>query len=173
MQKLIYLILAVVGFFAFNEFREKKNLKEQSKIVAASLASGAAGLESAGIPKNCVGKKYCVTVFVAPWCPACHHSEPTFRSLHTYLPTNRPDVGFGVVIGAASKEENASKQKELSPIETYADDSNSIMKLRQIKSFPTWVTTDATGTELHRQGGGYRVTQESQLPEVLKIVMGQ
>ncbi len=178
MRNFIYVFLIVAAYFGFKEVRKYRtatqpSATEQSKIVSESLKAGGAQLSSAGIPTNCVGKEICITVFVAPWCPACHYSEPTFHAFQKYLPKNRPDIGFGVVIGASTAEENEKKKSELAPVESYADNTNQIMKLRQINAFPTWVITNAEGKEIHRQGGGIQVTQEAQVAQALAAIMGK
>ncbi len=167
----IILIISVL-YGLFTEGQKWLRHRQQAKILSQVMTSGALGLATAGIPQNCAGKKYCVTVFVAPWCGVCLSSEPTFKAIQKYLPLHRTDVGFGLVIGTASASENSQKQKDLMPIESYVDDSGDIMSLRQIQAFPTWITTNENGQEVFRQAGGFQVSSEEQIPQILALVLG-
>lgn len=130
-----------------------------------SVQAGIGNKADFGIPNSCTGKKYCITVFVAPWCPACKSSQESFRSIAQYLPQNRPDVGFGVVIGAGSPEENHSEKDVLAQLDVQTDDSGSILKKRNITSFPTWLINDPTGKEIFRESAGLNVNP-SQVPQL-------
>jgi len=169
--RLLFIILVI--YCVLIEGKKWSRHREQNQVVTQALVDGGAQLASVGIPANCVGKKFCITVFIAPWCPVCHSCEPTFRGLYKYLPKNRPDVGFGLVIGSDRPEKNAKKQKELEPIESYTDDSGSIMNTRHISAFPTWVVTSDSGEELSRQTGGLVVNAESQIPQALDVILGR
>jgi thiol-disulfide isomerase/thioredoxin len=125
-----------------------------------------------GMPASCDGKKYCITVFIAPWCGACRMSEPSFHALHKYLPTNRSDVGFGLIIGGASAAQNSQKQSELAPISSRKDDSGNIMSAKKIKAFPTWIATDENGKEIFRRAGGIQISGDAQISQTLSMMLG-
>src|SRR4051794_35168419 len=120
-----FVVLALITYAIWSVSHDYILKRDQSKLLAAALKSGA--IAEYGIPKNCLGKKYCVTAFIAPWCGVCNSTVPTFKALHNSLPKLRPDVGFGLVIGADSSAENLKKKKELSDIESYTDDTGDIM----------------------------------------------
>lgn len=171
MQKILTFALAI-GVIAFigSSYRAKR---EESQFLASALKSGGAALERAGIPQDCFGKRYCITAFIAPWCEACNFTIPAFRSLKSYLEKNRSDVGFGLVIGAASPSENKQKKIELSDIESYTDDEQAIMKRRGIKAFPTWVVIDNQGAELFRKPLGLALPNEESVRSFLSQMLGR
>lgn len=166
------LILAVIYGLA-TDGRAWWLSRSQARLVQKAVASGSRDLASVGVPTNCAGKKFCITVFIAPWCGVCRNSEPTFKIFNQYLSEKRSDIGFGLVIGAATAEQHLQKQKDLAPIESYLDDSGSLMKLRQIRAFPTWVATNQTGKEIFRQAGGMNLSSDSQMPEALEMLLGK
>lgn len=116
----------------------------------------------------CEGKAQCITVYVAPWCPACKMSEPTFRMFHSYLGKNHPDIGFKIIIGGGKPSQNAEHQIALRPMATLTDDSGEIMQNLKVSGFPTWIVTDSSGKELFRNAGGLQLSQEEQVELFLK-----
>ena len=165
------MVLAIVGFL--REAKKTQKNRELTQKFKESVAAGADGMAMLGIPKSCSGKKYCVTVYIAPWCGVCKSSEPTFQAFNKYIQANRADMGFGLVIGAASADENLKKQTELAPLDSYTDDNGKLMKLREIRSFPTWVTTGPTGNEIYRVAGGLQVTSDAEYPALIKKLLDQ
>jgi thiol-disulfide isomerase/thioredoxin len=157
-----FFLVAVVMGVAVAGFDRIQTYK-QSKMIKAAMSSGEAVKNSLGILQNCNAKKYCITVYVAPWCPACKASQATFQALHKYLPSHRPEVGFGVIIGAGKAIENEEEQKVLSPIESFADNNGAILKSRKIDVFPTWIINDQNGKEIFRQAGGFQISDENQV----------
>ena len=120
-----------------------------------------------GIPNNCTGKKYCITVFVAPWCPICKGEASTFRILNSYLLQNRTDIGFGLVMSSGTVEQNRNERDALAPIEVTLDDSSQILRTRQIQGFPTWTVTDAANNETFHKPGAILAKDASEVPHLL------
>lgn len=120
-----------------------------------------------GWPNNCNGKAYCITVFVAPWCPICKSQEPVFKLLQSYLAEHRPDVGFGLVTSSGTPAQNLAERAKLSPIEVTLDDSNSIMQNRRIEGYPTWIVNDASGNELFNKAGARALASEADIAQFL------
>lgn len=173
MKKWQLALVVLILFGAAKELHRWNKSRQQSRLVASAYSSGnSVALASSGVPASCVNKKYCVTVFVAPWCPACNQSQVTFKALHAFLPNGRPDVGFGVVIGDGDSAQNMSKKRDLGPIDAIIDDSGSIMKSRQIASYPTWIVNDESGRELLRKSGGVTITGDEQVKALLKQFLG-
>lgn len=158
------LVLALIGgaFFKGQDFYKAYRLNREMKSVQAGVGNKA----DFGIPNSCLGKKFCITVFVAPWCPACKASQGSFSSISQYLPQNRPDIGFGVVIGNGSLAENNAEKEVLSNLDVQTDNTGLIFKKRNISSFPTWVVNDQTGKEIFRESAGLQVSP-AQVPQLL------
>lgn len=147
-------VVAVVG-------SSYKTSREQSQIVVSALTAGGPALEKAGVPQSCVGKKFCITAFIAPWCGVCNQTIPAFRSIKEFVSKSRPDVGFGLVIGAGEPAENESKRKELADIDSYIDQSGGIMDKRNIRAFPTWIVVNDSGKEIFRKPAGVTLPDEN------------
>lgn len=160
---ILLLLLTATILYKANDFTRGR--KSSAKL--ASVQNSQMGNEEYGIPNNCMGKKYCITVFVAPWCPACKASEATFRMLNDYIRKNRSEIGFGLVMGAGSAEQNLAEKAVLTPLEVTLDDSGEIFKNRGITAYPTWIVTDKTGREKFNKAGGLSVADITQIPMLL------
>ncbi len=158
----LFILLGTLGYKGLDFLNSKKN---SGKL--ASVQNSQMGNEEYGIPMNCMGKKYCITVFVAPWCPACKASEATFRMLNDYIQKNRSEVGFGLVMGAGTPVQNKAEKDLLVPLEVTLDDSGEIFKNRRITAYPTWIVTDKTGRETFNRAGGLSVNDITQIPQLL------
>lgn len=124
------------------------------------------------IEGTCVGKEFCLTVFVAPWNPACNNSISTFKALHQNLLKIKPDMGFVVVVGEDNMENLLRKKSELQPIETYTDSDGSFFRNRKIQGFPTWIVYNKDGQEIKRQNGEQRRTSLPELEDLVKKYLG-
>ncbi|MGZ3724166.1 MAG: TlpA family protein disulfide reductase [Pseudobdellovibrio sp.] len=153
--RFLFLILFAAG--ALYEGRAYLKTQRQNRLMQNAKAGSATGTEL-GVPLSCKDKKYCITVFVAPWCPVCKSSQGTFKMLADYLPQNRPDIGFGVVIGDGTPEQNKSEKEVMTPLEVQIDDNGSVLKARGVSSFPTWVVNDQNGKEIFRRAGGIQLS---------------
>lgn len=160
---ILLIVLSATIFYKASEFTRGR----KSSAILASVQRSQMGNEEYGIPNNCMDKKYCITVFVAPWCLACKSSEATFRMLNEYISKNRTEIGFGLVMGAGSAEQNEAEKTVLAPLEVTLDNSGEIFKNRGIKAFPTWIVNDKTGREKFNKAGGLNVTDMSQIPQLL------
>ncbi len=104
-------LMTTIAYLGITHGREWISKGQREQTVAQALSQGGQALADIGIPANCSAKKYCITVFVAPWCGVCRSAEPTFRAFSQFLPSLRPEVGFGIVIGDASAADNAKKKR--------------------------------------------------------------
>lgn len=173
MLRFKYLIVVILVLFAAKQWKNSVDAKQRFEIVSEALAGGQDAMLKTGIPTNCHGKMYCLTVFVAPWCPACNRAQASFPMIQKYLEQNRKDIGFGIVVGADTKEQIEQKRSEMKQLETISDESKEIFRSRNISSFPTWVSTNALGRELNRISGGYIINHESQIPAVIDKYLGK
>ncbi len=159
---LFIIFFIVAGLYKGYEYIGERKMNKRLQLAQA----GALNKSEFGVPGSCKDKKYCVTVFVAPWCPACKTSHSTFFVLAEYLLKNRSDVGFGVVIGAGSAAENNAEKEVLSKLDVQIDDTGVVFKNRRVSGYPTWVVNDYSGKEILRKAGGLRVNAE-QMPQLL------
>ncbi len=62
--------------------------------------------------QSCAGKKACVLVYVAPWCPACISMSPLFQQLKAKMESD-PEYGMKIIVGQernpGDKERMASR----------------------------------------------------------------
>lgn len=166
MSKLHILSVAAFAVLTWQGY-QMVQAKRQSRSVQAEIPRTPIAKSEAAKPSSCVGKKLCITVYVAPWCGACRISQPTFKALNAYLPKHRDDVGFSVVVGGASPNEHLAEQKKLNPVESVADDAGVILKSRGIKAFPTWIVHDSSGKEVVRKSGGMTLSEDAQIQMLL------
>lgn len=165
-----FIALVLCGFIVYkaNQFYQNKKIADNmARVRNTPLAS-----LQYGVPTSCSGKKYCITVFVAPWCGACQSAKGTFKMLNEYIPKNRQDIGFGMVVGAAGAGENLYEKQQLAPIEVAVDDSGQIFRNRKIDSFPTWIVQDITGKEIAKKAGAPVINDQGQLPLLLTQFLG-
>ncbi len=162
-QLLAVLFVVGLGYQGMQYFKKQK----QAKLMQSMHNTSDAKLKL-GVPDNCAGKVYCVTAYVAPWCSACKITKTTFKALQSYLPKHRPDVGFGIIVGSGTEQENLAEQLDLNPIETFVDHQGVIFKNRQIQGFPTWIINDAQGKEIGRSSGGLQINSDEQLVLFIK-----
>ncbi|MCA9563503.1 MAG: hypothetical protein KC561_08435 [Myxococcales bacterium] len=101
----------------------------------------------------CLGTERCVTVYVAPWCPACRRSRPTVRQVQEVC-ENDPTTGFRVVVG----------QDRPGPVEqmataygsgTFVDPSGQYYRQLGGDGVPFWFVSDAQGQILTAFAGTY------------------
>ncbi len=160
---LLFLTLFAGGYFYVNHKNLQPNTLQTFDLSSMNTLSG--------IPKNCEGKKYCITVFVAPWCPYCKQTEPVFKMLNSYLLSSRPDVGFGIVVGQGTAEQNLAGSELLKPIETTLDNSGLIFKERSVVAFPNWIVYNSEGQIVINKTGSL-VLIESQMPALVTQFLG-
>lgn len=129
----------------------KKFLEHRrAETIARAYTQGSRALASMGIPPGCVGKSYCVMVYINPTCETCQDTERTIRAYDKYLPQVRKDVGFGIVIGNATKREIDKKYHSLFPVSSYADYEGVILKTRRVTQTPLWIVHKRSGEEVYR-----------------------
>lgn len=166
MSKWHIVSIAVLAVLTWQGY-EVVQTKRQQRSVQAEIPPTPIAKSETDTPSSCVGKKLCITVYVAPWCGACRISQPTFKALNAYLPKHRDDVGFSVVVGGASPNEHLAEQKKLNPVQSVADDAGVILKSRGIKAFPTWIVHDSNGKEIVRKSGGMSLSEDAQIQMLL------
>ena len=166
MKMKIFIVLAIM-FTAFGLSRQGVQIPDAQ---SSSRAPASDPNSEYGWPNNCHGKKYCITVFVAPWCPICKGSQPTFKLLQQYISANRKDLGFGLVMSTGESEERRREKAAVAPIEVTLDDTQVIMRNRRIDGFPTWIVNDSNGNEVFNKSGARTVKSASEVDNLLSDI---
>jgi hypothetical protein len=89
----------------------------------------------------CGAKRYCATIYVAPWCPYCHKAEGWIKDV---LSRNnlQSDGGVRVVVGAGRMPaDNLRYASTFGPC-AQNDDTKSIAKKLDVHAFPTYYVQD-------------------------------
>jgi len=163
MEVIKYIVIAAV-FYSAGTYGMKWWQRHQ---LEESFLKNGGSKKTIGLAVSCQGKKHCITVYVAPWCPVCRASEQSFFAIQKFLQRLRPDTGFGVVIGDASAKDNARMKADLAYLEPFTDDTGLLMEMRQVDKFPTWIVTDGEGNETYRTSGGVRASDLSEVNAIL------
>lgn len=129
MNKLIPLLVILGAGFLWHKHQSGENR--------------AAAYEAAASKQTdpCAGKKFCATVYVAPWCPACKAEMPRFRG---YLDGARKqkDYGLKIVVGRGrSPGDNEAMAKQLGA-GAVVDDSGQIFAQLKVAKFPSFYILD-------------------------------
>lgn len=96
--------------------------------------------------------KHCVIVYVAPWCPSCHRSEPMIAELRKTL--LREGVSVHVVVGMDQADKLAAYADHLGyPV--LLDVHGRLREAAHVKAVPTFVVTDAKGRAASVVTGAY------------------
>lgn len=169
--KLLFVCCVVYGLII--QGKKWKESRQNNQVLVDAMAEGDLAMQKVGIPQSCLGKQYCITVFVAPWCGACQSSEPGFLTMNRYIASNRPDIGFGIVVGAGTPSENQRKKDELSDLSSRVDEGDAAMKLRNIRAFPTWIATDLRGNEIFRKAAVYHMSSDQEVHALLGEMVGK
>ena len=145
MNKLIILMaIAVIGYFTLGRpdtlESEVLNLQNQDAYSETSATVGG----------RCYEEK-CLTIYVAPWCPACRSLKPTIVSLTEELQAEGFDVK--VVVGNDSQEATVKYAKSY-PFPVYLDADSSFYKKANQRGVPFFLVTDKKGNITKKLAGG-------------------
>lgn len=100
---------------------------------------------------RCYEKK-CLTVYVAPWCPACKGLKPTIVALREALVDEGVDVK--VVVGNDSPK-NTTAYAKTYPFPVYLDANSSFYNKAGIRGVPNFIVTNREGGIINKLAGGY------------------
>ena len=97
---------------------------------------------------SCAGKKTCLFVYVAPWCPACKSMEPVFR---LFVNKNANSVhGTKIVVGQGKTSEDNASMAKLYGEAGFVDEGNAYHEKLKVRHYPTIIHLDASGRILAR-----------------------
>ena len=145
MNKLI--VLAVVGMVAFFILGKNPDMPRETLIVhnqdEFSSVSGKLG-------GRCTSKK-CLTVYVAPWCPACKKLKPTIISMKNQLEIEGMEVK--VVVGNDSQKAT-EKYASSYPFPTLLDADGKFFKKAKQSGVPFFLVSNSKGKVISELTGG-------------------
>lgn len=129
MNKLI-LVLAIIGAVYFWQKNKSDTLRASSYEAAAAKQAD-----------PCEGKKFCATIYVAPWCPACKAELPRIRGFLEKA-RQQKDYGLTVVVGNGQKPgDNEEMAKQIGAGAT-VDNSLEIFRQLKVTKFPSFYILD-------------------------------
>lgn len=138
-------IIAAIGFWT----------SEPSTLPTAYLdvyENGRHSESGAMIGGKCISGK-CLTVYVAPWCPACKGLTPTINKLANELEAEGISTQIIVGYDKLAKVKAYSKRYTL-PI--YEDANASFYQSADISGVPYFAITDVKGDIVNDMSGGYK-----------------
>lgn len=94
----------------------------------------------------CPGNNPCVTVYLAPWCPACKSAAKSLPEMRNYI-TNNSDLDFVVISGSSSKKALEDYSRNLGVPSLY-DPSGKIYDEASLKGVPSVLAINHTGKVL-------------------------
>jgi thiol-disulfide isomerase/thioredoxin len=145
MNKLI--ALAVVGMVAFFILGENPDMPHETLKVhnqdEFSSVSGKLG-------GRCATKK-CLTIYVAPWCPACKQLKPTIISLKNQLEIEGMEVK--VIVGNDSQKATEKYASDY-PFATLLDANGKFFKKTKMKGVPFFLVSNSKGKVISEMTGG-------------------
>jgi thiol-disulfide isomerase/thioredoxin len=97
---------------------------------------------------TCGGRKSCVLVYFAPWCPYCKADMPYVQTL---LARTRQggDTGVRVVVGAGNAPgDNAAMARKIASVGVVVDDDQKIADKLGVHSYPAFLVLDSEGTKV-------------------------
>jgi thiol-disulfide isomerase/thioredoxin len=100
----------------------------------------------------CVGKRRCVVVFVAPWCPACKLSVGVIRAMMEHY-SGPGEVGVKPVVGSGRSSVSMEEMADQLGPGTFLDPAGSIMRAAGEKSVPHWFVVDERGFLIKKVAG--------------------
>ena len=145
MNKLI--ALAIVGIVAFfilgkNPDMPRETLEVHNQDEFSNVSGNLGG--------RCATKK-CLTVYVAPWCPACKKLKPTIISMKNQLEIEGLEVK--VVVGNDSPDA-IKKYASDYPFATLLDTDGKFFKKSEQRGVPFFLVSDKKGKVSNSLTGG-------------------
>ncbi|MCB0318240.1 MAG: hypothetical protein KDD56_05745, partial [Bdellovibrionales bacterium] len=88
----------------------------------------------------CEGKKRCILLYMAPWCPACRASLPILQSLRRKIPIDS-QTGLNIVVGRDRKDSLSDYALSIGG-QVSLDINDSVARKYKIQSLPSWLLLD-------------------------------
>ena len=92
---------------------------------------------------ECLGKKKCGIIYLAPWCPACNSIIPQLKIMLKNAESH-PDFGLKIIVGRGrAAGDNFLKAKEIGE-KVVVDDDGIYASTLNVTYFPTMLVVDGT-----------------------------
>jgi len=158
MNKLLVLLVAGLGLFVF--YKRQADQARTAQITSArGLASG---------DHNCKGTEKCVLVYVAPWCPGCKQLKPHFlRAIKQGRSASRK-LGFRVVVGQGTPEQNREEAASFGP-SAAVDADGSLKTAYGVSGYPSFLLVDQNQKLIAEGQGAVDAMLEGFFPEAPKL----
>lgn len=92
---------------------------------------------------TCEGKEFCVSVYMAPWCPHCKTAVPQVQKMLSKTILGK--TGVRVVIGMGQPAQNAAMANSIAK-DVVVDNDTKIARQLNVKSVPAYMVLDKDGT---------------------------
>jgi hypothetical protein len=147
-----WLALGGVALAAFFLFRGQDRLPSD---VLTEFSNGALGGQ-AMVGGNCPQSR-CLTIVVAPWCPACRRMKGTISALHAQLQADGLPVSLVIAMDKPEALQNYAQQHQ-EPV--LLDMKRSFTQRANIRSVPYFAVTNRKGEIVKDLKGGYQDAAE-------------
>lgn len=122
MKKWIFIALVMSGFVLL---RQKLRTPPKASPALSALAS----------TNQCEGKKSCLLVYVAPWCPACHSMSPAFKLWKEKAESS--DCGVKIIVGKERRDGDNEAMAAQFGTGVLIDSSLALHDALPIEGYPT------------------------------------
>lgn len=143
MYKLALALALAAAFFFWKQHTE--NTRRAAAFEAASVNQA----------DPCAGKKFCATIYVAPWCPACKAELPRFRRYLDNARTQK-DYGLKIVVGRGQNPgDNEAMARQLGA-GAVVDNNHQIFRQLQVTKFPSFYILDSENSVILADGEAFQ-----------------
>ncbi len=149
-MKWIIVLLLGTGFFLY-----RKNAPLHVQVAGPAL-------KEFSTSDQCAGKKSCLLVYVAPWCPACHSMTPAFK-LWKDKSVNS-DCGVKIIVGKERTQGDNEVMAQKFGEGVIIDSSLSIHDSLPIEGYPTILLVQNGSVEKKAQDAFNWANQKLLLP---------
>jgi len=126
-------------------------MKRLIYVLAVLVFAGAAYMwrgplrDPSHLPGNtCSGRDFCISVYMAPWCPHCKSAVPQVQKLLS-ASQSAQKPGVKVVIGMGEPEQNEAMGKSIAR-DVALDNDTSLAEKLKIQGVPSYLVLDKEGT---------------------------
>ncbi|MFZ4714593.1 MAG: TlpA family protein disulfide reductase [Bacteriovoracaceae bacterium] len=159
MSKFLILVVALCLYLSWDKY--KLRLLAPNKLPSTTA-------KNTQVP-NCLEKKQCAVIYVAPWCPSCDQMAPQIQGfLNNSL--NHPEIGVKVIIGQGrSTDENEQKAQDYRSQckdksiykDIFIDSDSSLKNSLGVNYYPTFMVVNTEGRVEKRDQNAWKWMHEN------------